>query len=563
MGFFKKGKRSDKGKEPEFHQNPQGVIMDPVQTSQTYQDILNERKSLLCERGVLLADQSFKNLNEQKQIEHCRLNKRLMENYWHGFETLKKDAFFEAAAQDFQEALYIGYDKAGELLKTIQSIHSKATEENEFFSEDVDSYTKGLCFHIGLGCQQNHNHAFQYYQEAAGQGDARAQFNLGYCYRNGIGTEKNEKEAVRLYTLAAEQGCANAQNNLGHCYQYGIGTVKNEGEAVRLFTLAAEQGNVCAQNNLGHCYQYGIGTAENEKKAVRLYTLAAEQGLSNAKNNLGYCYRNGIGTEKNEKEAVRLYTLAAEKGNDVALNNLKIMKTPLANYKLALIEKNYQQMTELAINHDELREVFFKDDFIVIAQGFKNIQHASDLLAFLNESAQKANKNINSLLITTLLQLNKNTELESPHENIEVLNYLLTELLNMVSLADAEAEQVKDLMHFLINHFDDNYQESFIDELIILWHRAQALKVQLDNTALNRLIADKVIHYLFKGEYCLVFNGQLSRFDLGMILLNYKEQPRVTVEELNRRLSEPLLVKSQYLGWGHLTQLKRTCCAFK
>jgi TPR repeat protein len=700
MGFFKKkGKSGDKGKEPELHQTHQDVFMVPVQTSQTYQDILNERKSLLCERRVLLADQSFINLNEQKQIEYCRLNKSLMENYWHGFETLKEDAFFEAAAQDFQEALYMGYGKARELLKAMQSIHSNATEENDFFSEDTGSFTKGLCYHLGLGRQQNHHNAFQYYQEAAGQGDARAQLNLGYCYRHGLGTAKNEGEAVRLYTLAAEQGCASAQNNLGICYQYGIGTAKNEGEAVRLYTLAAEQGDARAQlnlgycyhqgigteknegeavrlytlateqvdastqnnlgycyqygigtaknegeavrlytlaaeqgdaraqlnlgycyhqgigteknegeavrlytlateqvdastqNNLGYCYQYGIGTAKNEgeavrlytlaaeqgdaraqlnlgycyhqgigtakneKEAVRLYTLAAEQGDASAQLNLGYCYHQGIGTEKNEKEAVRLYALAATQGNAGALHNLKTIKTPLANYKLALIEKNYQQMTELAINHDELREVFFKDDFIVIAQGFKNIQNASDLLAFLNESAQKANKNINNLLITTLLQL-KNAEPESLPENIEVLNYLLTELLSLVSLADAEAEQVKDLMHFLINHFDENYQESFIDNLRKLWHRAQALEVQLDNAALNRLIADKVIHCLFKGEYCLVFNEQLDSLDLGLILLAYKKQPRVTVEELNRRLSEPLLVKTNHHLKNLLPRLK-------
>ena len=60
--------------------------------------------------------------------------------------------------------------------------------------------------------------AFCWYQKAAEQGYAKAQYNLGVCYANGTGVEKNIQKAVELYQRAVEQGNADAQNNLGHCY---------------------------------------------------------------------------------------------------------------------------------------------------------------------------------------------------------------------------------------------------------------------------------------------------------------------------------------------------------
>jgi TPR repeat protein len=39
--------------------------------------------------------------------------------------------------------------------------------------------------------------AVRYYQLAAEQGDASAQFNLGYCFENGEGVARDWAEAVR------------------------------------------------------------------------------------------------------------------------------------------------------------------------------------------------------------------------------------------------------------------------------------------------------------------------------------------------------------------------------
>ena len=51
-------------------------------------------------------------------------------------------------------------------------------------------------------------------RQAADQGDAEAQYNLGVIYNNGEGVPKDDAEAVRWFQLAAEQGYAKAQFEL-------------------------------------------------------------------------------------------------------------------------------------------------------------------------------------------------------------------------------------------------------------------------------------------------------------------------------------------------------------
>ena len=58
---------------------------------------------------------------------------------------------------------------------------------------------------------QNFSVAVLWYQVAAEQGDASAQFNLGLMYEYGRGVPQNYSEAVKWYRLAAEQGDASAR----------------------------------------------------------------------------------------------------------------------------------------------------------------------------------------------------------------------------------------------------------------------------------------------------------------------------------------------------------------
>ena len=58
----------------------------------------------------------------------------------------------------------------------------------------------------GEGVKQNYSKAREWFEKAAKQGHARAQFNLGFMYANGSGVEQSDSLAMRWYGRAAAQG---------------------------------------------------------------------------------------------------------------------------------------------------------------------------------------------------------------------------------------------------------------------------------------------------------------------------------------------------------------------
>ena len=100
------------------------------------------------------------------------------------------------------------------------------------------------------GVEEDLAEAVKWYQEAAGLGDARAQFEIGWLYQCGEGVEEDHEKAVEWYRISADQGYAGAQYWLGWCYRYGVGVEPVMGEAVIWYRLAAEQGNEEAREDL-------------------------------------------------------------------------------------------------------------------------------------------------------------------------------------------------------------------------------------------------------------------------------------------------------------------------
>ena len=66
----------------------------------------------------------------------------------------------------------------------------------------------------GWGVNQDYSKAIKYYQLAAEQGHARAQYNIGVLYENGDGVAQDYNEAAKYYRLAAEQGHDRAKERL-------------------------------------------------------------------------------------------------------------------------------------------------------------------------------------------------------------------------------------------------------------------------------------------------------------------------------------------------------------
>jgi len=69
-------------------------------------------------------------------------------------------------------------------------------------------------------------------------------------YQKGDGVEQDFKEAAKWYQKAADQGYASAQYNLGLRYQYGKGVEQNYVTAYAWRNIAATNGNQNAQKGL-------------------------------------------------------------------------------------------------------------------------------------------------------------------------------------------------------------------------------------------------------------------------------------------------------------------------
>lgn len=69
--------------------------------------------------------------------------------------------------------------------------------------------------------------AFNWYQKAADQNDAKSQYNLAIMYLNGYGVKKDLSKSVEYYSKSALQGDADSQLQLGIRYLNGEGVEKN------------------------------------------------------------------------------------------------------------------------------------------------------------------------------------------------------------------------------------------------------------------------------------------------------------------------------------------------
>ncbi|MCZ8135513.1 MAG: tetratricopeptide repeat protein [Porphyrobacter sp.] len=186
----------------------------------------------------------------------------------------------------------------------------------------TDAYARGVAYYYGQGVSKDYATAASWYQKAADQGLANAQYNLGVMYEGGQGVPQDYATAVSWYRKAAGQGLANAQYNLGVMYEGGQGVSKDYATAASWFRQAAEQGFANAQNNLAVMYEKGQGVPQDFATAINWYRKAAEQGVPLAQNNLGVMYEKGQGVPQDFANAINWYRKAAEQGVPLAQHNL-------------------------------------------------------------------------------------------------------------------------------------------------------------------------------------------------------------------------------------------------
>lgn len=157
------------------------------------------------------------------------------------------------------------------------------------------------------------------FKHFAEKGDKNGQLKLGFMYEKGLGGSVDVAEAAKWYQLAADQDHATAQYLLGNLYQVGrIGSEPDYAEAKKWYSSA--QGNyVPAAIALGFIHD----TVDDDyQKALIDYQLAADKHSPIGAYDLGLIYENGKGTPVDFKKAVALYQEAADQGHRQAMVQL-------------------------------------------------------------------------------------------------------------------------------------------------------------------------------------------------------------------------------------------------
>ena len=88
---------------------------------------------------------------------------------------------------------------------------------------------------------QDYGQARAWFEKAAAQDDAQAQFNLGSLYNAGLGVAQDYAQARAWWEKAAAQDHAKAQYNLGVLYENGQGITRDYDKARAWYEKVAAQ----------------------------------------------------------------------------------------------------------------------------------------------------------------------------------------------------------------------------------------------------------------------------------------------------------------------------------
>ena len=134
--------------------------------------------------------------------------------------------------------------------------------------------------------RKDYPQAIRLLEPLAASGNAVAQLRLGLLHFHGHGVRESDAQALKWFERAARQGLADAQYQLGNMYAYGLAEVRAETDPNRLaaqwYFEAARQGHTDAQYSLGILFLTGSGVVQDPEEAARWINKAAAQGHADA-----------------------------------------------------------------------------------------------------------------------------------------------------------------------------------------------------------------------------------------------------------------------------------------
>ncbi|MFZ0606254.1 MAG: tetratricopeptide repeat protein, partial [Xanthobacteraceae bacterium] len=164
----------------------------------------------------------------------------------------------------------------------------------------------------------------------------------------------SNEQALRWFELAAKQGLALAQFRLGGFYENGIVVKKDLAVAREFYAAAAAKGNGKAMHNVAVLYAEGINGPADYRTAALWFRKAADCGIKDSQYNLAILYARGIGVEQNYAESYKWFALAASGGDADSAKKRDEIATHLDAQALATAKLSVQKWTAEPQSEDAL-----------------------------------------------------------------------------------------------------------------------------------------------------------------------------------------------------------------
>lgn len=142
--------------------------------------------------------------------------------------------------------------------------------------------------------------ALHFFQKAAVQSNAEAEYYLSLMYRDGKGVAKDNDAHLKLMQKASDHGFGQASYELAE-RNLASHAADSKQQGVEWLIKAADQGNMAAAKKLADSYMDGILVEQNYIEALKYAKKLADAGNSVGKLLIGKMHYYGYGTAKDEK----------------------------------------------------------------------------------------------------------------------------------------------------------------------------------------------------------------------------------------------------------------------
>lgn len=193
------------------------------------------------------------------------------------------------------------------------------TPAREWLLQQVRQDGVAALYNQGLDAKDKRA-AFEYFMQAAQQGDGLSAYQVGRAYAQGMGVTQSSRQAIYWYQKAIAQDIDRAMLELGLLYFNGEAVTRDYAQARTLFSQASQYNQMKAPRYLGIIYEEGLGVKPDYALARHYYQTASELGDITAAARLGWMYERGLGVARSDEEALKWYRIAAPSPEAAASN---------------------------------------------------------------------------------------------------------------------------------------------------------------------------------------------------------------------------------------------------